>query len=433
MAGEAVMARLMLLIPSSSYRTTDFLAAASPIGADLVVATDRVQALAAGAEGRIVHVDFRDTERGTAQIAAYARAHPLDAVLAVDGEGAVLAAAAGQALGLKHNPPNAVQAAQNKYLFRQRLAEAGLPGPAFQMLTVDRDPAIVAATQHYPCVLKPLSLAASRGVIRADDPRAFTAAFRRIAAILARADATQPPDAAGRILVEDFLPGTEIAVEGLLDGGRLTVLAVFDKPEQSDGPYFEETIYVAPSALPSASQGRAIAMVADTVAALGLREGPIHAELRIDETGARMIELDARSLGGHCARALRFAGGARLEELILRHALGLPIASLDREADTAGLMMIPIPRRGRLRAVRGRAAAAAEPGIRGVSISIPVGQVVEPPPEGGRYLGFIFSHGETRANALAALRRAHAALDFDILAEEEGEGGAGMARDVGVD
>ena len=426
------MARLMLLIPSSSYRTADFLAAAGPVGVDLVVATDSAQALAAGAEGRIIRVDFRDIERGTVQIVDHARAHPLDAVLAVDGEGAVLAAAAGRALGLKHNPPDAVQAAQNKYLFRQALAEAGLPGPAFRVLTVDQDAAAAAARQRYPCILKPLSLAASRGVIRADDPGDFVAAFRRIAAILARGDATQPPDAAGRILIEDFLPGTEIAVEGLLNGGRLTVLAIFDKPEQSDGPYFEETIYVAPSALPEATQARAIAMVADAVAALGLREGPIHAELRIDETGARMIELDARSLGGHCARALRFAGGARLEELILRHALGRPIASLDRESDAVGLMMIPIPRRGRLRAVRGRAAAAAVSGIRGVSISIPTGRIVEPPPEGGRYLGFIFSHGETRSGALAALRCAHAALDFDIVAVDGVERDADVAKDVGV-
>lgn len=418
------MPRLLLLIPTASYRTADYLAAAGRLGVDIAiaVATDGHQALAAHAEGRTVVVDFADLERGARQLATYARRYPVDCVVAVDGEGAVLAARVGELLGLPQNPADAVVAAQNKYLFRERLSACGLPVPGYRLLPVTTCAEIEAACQRFPCVLKPLSLAASRGVIRADDEAEFVAGFKRLAAILALPDARQPGQAGRHILVEDYIPGTEVAVEGLLDEGRLTILAIFDKPDQSDGPFFEETIYVTPSGLPAELQATVSATVQEAVAALGLRQGPIHAEVRANDDGAWMIELDARTLGGHCARSLRFGHETRLEDIVLRHAMGLPIETLERERESSGLMMIPIPCRGVLRGVKGVEAAKTVPGVRDLLVSIPVGQDVVPPPEGGRYLGFIFTAGKTREEALAALRAAHAALEFDIEAVVAGEG-----------
>jgi biotin carboxylase len=263
-------------------------------------------------------------------------------------------------------------------------------------------------------VLKPLTLSASRGVIRANNIDQFMAAFRRIKALLARDDVAVTGDGGRFLLAEAYVPGIELALEGLLIGGELHTLALFDKPDPLEGPFFEETLYVTPSRLPEAVQARIRDASAAGCAALGLCEGPVHAELRFNAEGPWVLEIAARSIGGLCSRTLRFGTGLTLEELILRHALGRPIASLDRERQAAGVMMIPIPRAGRLRAVHGEAEARAVAGIDDVAITAHPEQELVPLPEGFQYLGFIFARGETPAAVEAALRDAHARLSFQI-------------------
>ena len=413
------MGRLLLLVPTTSYRVGDFLDAAHRLGVDVAVGSNQRQVLEQYAAGKTVTLDFTDLEKGVAQIRAYAREYPLQAIVPVDDEPVLLAAEASQALALPHNTPESVAATRDKYRLRTRLANSGLPSPWFTVVSVDDDPAPAAGAAVYPCVLKPLTLSAGRGVIRADDAEAFRAAFRRIAHILTQPDAgTYGTD---RILVEEYIPGAEVAVEGLLRGGRLTVLALFDKPDPLEGPFFEETIYTTPSRLPAGEQRGIIATTAKALAALGLRDGPVHAELRINDRGHWLVEAAARSIGGLCARVLRFGAGVRLEDLILRHALGLPIESVEREKRAAGVMMIPIPEAGILRQVQGLAEARAVPGIDDVTITIPVGHPVVPPPEGYRYLGFIFARADDAAAAETALREAHRRLRFEI--EPAGEAG----------
>jgi formate-dependent phosphoribosylglycinamide formyltransferase (GAR transformylase) len=407
--------RLLLLIPTTSYRVGDFLAAARGLDVRVTVGSDRRQVLEAYSQGGTVTLDFGDLERGTAQIVDFARDHRLRAVVATDEETTRLAARASEALGLPHNPVAAVEAATDKLRFRQALAAAGLPSPAFTPLSLDDDPAEAAGRVAYPCVLKPLSLSASRGVIRADDPASFAAAFRRIEALL-----DSLPGAGRDLIVEGFVPGPEVALEGLLIGGRLHLLALFDKPDPLDGPFFEESLYVTPSRLPAAAQDAVADATAAAVGALGLREGPIHAELRLGAAMPVPVEVAPRSIGGLCARTLRFGAGIRLEELILRHALALPIETLEREARPVGVMMIPIPRAGRLAQVGGLEAARGVAGIEEVTITIPLGQTVVPLPEGNRYLGFIFARAETPEAVEAALREAHRRLDFVIEGEPGG-------------
>jgi biotin carboxylase len=286
---------------------------------------------------------------------------------------------------------------------RRAFQEAGIPQPGFRVLRPGDD----AGTVNLPAVLKPVPLSASRGVVRADDPAAARAAEARIRAILA--DAGEDPD--GPVLAETYEPGAEVAVEALLRAGELEVLAVFDKPDPLEGPYFEETIYVTPSRLPAERLRLVEETAAAAARALGLREGPVHAELRLDGDRIRVLELAARSIGGLCSRALRFGAGISLEEVILRHALGLPLGDHAREQAAAGVMMLPIRRAGTLREVRGLDAARAVPGVSDVRITIAPGRPVVPLPEGDRYLGFAFARGETPAEVEAALRAADAALD----------------------
>ena len=425
--------RLLLLLPTATYRTAAFVEAARRLGVDLTVASERPSTFQDANPRGLLTLDLSDPARAAREARAFAERHPLHGVVGVDDDTAVVAAAIAGELGLVGNDAAAARAARDKHEQRTSLAAAGVPVPRFTLHGVDDDPRRLAAGVSYPCVLKPLRLAASRGVIRADAPEQFVAAFERVKRILKDAGSEMrdagcleagaspiPRPASRSILVEDFVPGPEVALEGLLVAGRLQLLALFDKPDPLDGPYFEETIYVTPSRLP-AEQQRAVAACAErAAAALGLREGPVHAELRVNASGPWVIELAARPIGGRCSGALRFesrdAGSgmrdASLEEIILRHALGMPIPSLEREPQASGVMMIPVPAAGVLREVRGVEAARAVPQVEEVVITAHPGQELVPWPEGARYPGFIFARGETPDAVEAALRAAHQRLQF---------------------
>jgi biotin carboxylase len=405
--------RILLLTTPSSYRTAAFAAAAERLGLELVKGVDLPRELAEQWRVKLA-IDLRDQDAAVREIVRFAAERPLDAILAADDSGSLVAAQASAALGLPHNPPEAALAARDKLVMRQRLAAGGLPVPWFRAFGLDDDPAWVASLVPYPCVVKPTRLSASRGVIRADDPPSFVAAFQRVRRLLVGEghDPRTTP-----ILVEGFIPGGEVALEGLLTGGALRVLALFDKPDPLDGPFFEETIYVTPSRLPAATQ-RAIAdATARAAAALGLREGPVHAELRVTDAGPWLLELAGRSIGGLCSTILQFGTGLSLEEIILRHAAGLPLPPLERERAAVGVMMIPIPRAGILRGVCGVDEARAVPGIVDVEITAKLNYRLVPLPEGGSYLGFIFARGDDPAAVAAALRAAHAKLRFEIRQE----------------
>jgi biotin carboxylase len=402
--------RVLLLMTPATYRAGAFLSAAAEAGLEVVQGVDLPPALA-----ELWHVpialDFADPEAAVDAIAEFARRTPLDAILSVDDSGSFISALASARLGLPHNSPTAALAARDKYVMRETLSAGGVRCPGFRLFSTADDPASVAAQVTYPCVVKPLRLNGSRGVIRADDSGQLVAAFDRLCRMLAgEGDAT----GMDHVLVEDFIPGFEVALEGLLTDGRLRVLALFDKPDPLDGPYFEETIYVAPSRLPPDVQ-RAVADCAqDAVHALGLREGPVHAELRVNDSGPWILEIAGRSIGGLCSSILRFGTDVCLEELILRHAAGLPLPSLEREQRAAGVMMIPIPGAGILRGWSGVEEACSVPGIEGVEITAKKHYPLVPLPEGNSYLGFIFARGDEPAEVEAALRAAHRCITFDI-------------------
>jgi biotin carboxylase len=405
--------RVLLLLSPQTYRAEAFLAAAERLDLEVVKGVDMPRTLAEY-WNQPFGLDFSRPEEATATIVARAAETPFDAIISVDDSASILAAMASAALGLPHNSPDAALAARDKRVMREALRAGGVPVPVFRPFLLSDDPAEVAARVEYPCVVKPVLLSGSRGVIRADNPAEFVAAFARLRALLL-AEGVDP--AATTILVEDFIPGVEVALEGLLTDGELRVLALFDKPDPLDGPFFEETIYVTPSRLPAEAQAAIAGATAGAARALGLRTGPVHAELRVNERGPWLVEIAGRSIGGRCSTILEFGAGMTLEELILRHAVGLPLDSLDRATDAAGTMMIPIPGAGILTGVGGEEDAAATPHITGVEISAPIGGRIVPLPEGASYLGFIFARAADPATVGAALRAAHAKLHFAIKPE----------------
>jgi biotin carboxylase len=407
--------RILLLTTTRSYRNDAFLQAANRLGIELVQAVDMTKELSDYWHCSL-GIDFNDTAAAVQTIVTYAATQPLHGILAVDDSGTLLAARAGAALGLPHNAPVAAAAARDKFMMRTLMAQGGVPCPVFRHFTRADDPRTVAEQVTYPCVVKPLNLNGSRGVMRANNPAELIAAVERLLRLLQReaANGVQPT-----YLVEDFIPGVEVALEGMLDNGKLTVLALFDKPDPLDGPFFEETIYVTPSRLPAATQATIAETVALAAQSLGLQMGPVHAELRINEQGAWMLEVAGRSIGGLCSQILRFGVDASLEELILRQAAGLGIESTERAGRAVGVMMIPIPSAGILQRVTGTEAAAAIPGITGLQITAKLGYAINPLPEGESYLGFIFAQGETPDVVEAALRSAHEQLQFTLVPEIE--------------
>jgi biotin carboxylase len=404
--------RVLLLIASTSYKATDFLDAADHLGVAVTVGSDHEATLAEEAPGGTLALDFSDSAGSLAVITERHAREPFAAVVAADDEGVELAAAAARELGLEHNPPEAVHACRRKDLFRTMLSTIDLPAPWFEAFHERADPARVAAQVPYPCVVKPVALAASRGVIRADGPSEFVAAFQRAVKIAGAAGSTRGD--APLVLVESYIPGFEVALEGLLIHGELRTLAILDKPDPLVGPFFEETLFVTPSRLEDAVQCEIKRVTGRVAATIGLHEGPVHAELRVNDEGVWIIELAPRTIGGLCSRIFRYRAGVSLEELVLRHALDGRFDELDEPLPPSGVMMIPIPRSGCLAEVSGVESAEAVEEVQEVVMSLLPGQEVLPLPEGNRYLGFIFARGDSAPAVESALREAHELLDIRI-------------------
>jgi biotin carboxylase len=416
--------RVLVLSSTTSYRTDDFMRAAAHLGVEAVLGTNRCHELAnlwpREAFGGSVPIEFRHEAEAADMIVREHGVTPFAAIVPTDDATAEIAARAAERIGLRGNSVGAAVAARNKRLLREALTRAGLRQPQSMVFTENSpaesvDQVLQALNLASPVVIKPLLCSASRGVMRAYDADDLATKWKRLQALLQTPAlrAVEDPDG-HRILVEQFVPGAEVALEGLLCDGALTTLALFDKPDPLDGPFFEETIYVTPSRHAPELQ-RAVAEVTQRAcAAIGLRNGPVHAELRLSPDGPVVIEVAARSIGGLCARTLRFGLGATsLEELVIRNALGLPLGALERSS-AAGVMMIPIPTGGVLGEVRGVARARAVPLVEDVQITAKPGQVLVPLPEGAAYLGFLFARGEEPSAVEAALRHAHAELAFDV-------------------
>lgn len=405
--------RVLLLMSPSTYRAGAFLGAARKLNLNVVVGIDLPESLADYWHVPL-GVDFADIESSVRTIVAFAKEHPFDAILSVDDSASELAARANAALGLAHNSPQSAEAARDKLLMRRMMSAGGAPCPIFRNFNLSDEPQWIAAQVSYPCVVKPLRLSGSRGVIRSNTPSEFVDAFTRLKRyLLAEGNAEHETS----FLVEEFIPGFEVALEGILTHGQLKVLTLFDKPDPLDGPFFEETMYVTPSRLSPEVQQQIADAVVIASTSLGLREGPVHAELRVNEKGPWMLEIAGRSIGGLCSTILEFSSGMCLEELILRHAIGEEIANVEREQHAAGVMMIPIPRAGMLKGVQGVEEALAVPLITGVEITAKLNNQIIPLPEGASYLGFIFARGETPDEVEQALRKAHTCLHFDIRRE----------------
>ena len=410
------MSRLLILASKLGYQTRSFADAAKALGVDVVFASDRCHQLEDPWADGAIAVRFEDPEDAARRIVKQSLVRPVDGLIALGDRPTATAAYTARALGFPYNSPQSVENCRSKLRQREVLRDAGLPVPGFFSFRLEKRAEKILPRVQFPCVVKPLRLAASQGVIRANSPEEFQAAVTRIKDLLESPEVqvTREPEL-DRLLVERYIPGAEVAVEGLLTRGKLRILGVFDKPDALEGPYFEESLYITPSRLPDEMYDRLLDCAERTVQALGLTHGPVHAEFRINDEGPWVLEAAARPIGGLCSRALRF-GSERifLEELLVRHALGMQGTDLDREDGSSGVMMIPVPKTGVLEKVEGEEQARQTPGIEEVQITARLHDLIAAWPEGATYLGFLFAHGKSPAEVETALRLAHSQLKFEI-------------------
>lgn len=398
------MPTVAVVLPSSTYRAADFVRAAESLGVDLVVASENPPPFEMG--DRYLQIDCHDPEAAANRLADLGMSVGLDGVVAADDQGVMVAAHASELLGLAGNPPDAAAATRDKLEMRRRLATAEVDQPRHVALAPGESAADAVRSLGAPVVVKPRDRAASQGVIRVDDPEDADLVADRVRGIVG-SDAI--------LLIEELMPGAEIAIEGLVEEGDLTVLAVFDKPDTPTGPYFPETIFVTPSRLGREALDEAERTASAAVRAIGLQSGPVHVELKVEGSRARIIELAARSIGGLCSRSLNFGlMGTSLETLILRNAMGMGRERLKREPSASGVLMIPASEGGVLASVRGEAETRSIPGITGMDFTIRPGEEVVPPPDGDRYLGFVYARAGTPEEVETALRRAMSELQVQL-------------------
>ena len=415
--------RLLLLSTKLGYQTRAFADAAEALGLEVAYGSDRCHVLDDPWRDRALPLRFEDPAGAARSVLSWATQNPIQAVIAVGDRPTPTAARVAQALGLAGHPPEAADLCRDKYRSRERLHAAGLKVPVFQRFRVEEEPAAILPAIRFPCVVKPIALSGSRGVIRADTPQQFTVAFDRLRQLLHAGDVKALREETSQFIqVEDYVDGQEVAVEALVERGRLHVLAIFDKPDPLTGPYFEETIYITPSRHAPGLQEAVMRALDASVRALGLQHGPVHAEFRLGSQGVFVMEIAARCIGGLCARSLRFKfplvrQEMSLEEVLIRLALGQQVHRVAREDPASGVMMIPIPRPGFYEDVRGTQYALGTPGVWDLEITAKPQQKLVPLPEGSSYLGFIFARERTPQLVEQALRQAHAKLEFVISAE----------------
>jgi len=415
------MKRVLVFAGKLGYQTRSFDAAARKLGVELAFVTDRCHQLDDPWGDRAIAVHFESPDVAAYTVLEAVRAgERVDGILALGDRPAVAAAYVARGLGLAYNHPLAVEACRSKLRMREVFRDAGLRVPWFRVATLQPAPEPALLGISYPCVLKPLSLSASTGVIRANNREEFLRAAARVRGVLESPEILASRETnLDQMIVEGYIPGREVAVEGLLTDGELQVLGIFDKADPLEGPFFEETIYVTPSRLDEAQRKEIEKCAGDSVRALGLSHGPVHAEFRINEDGVWPLEVAPRPIGGLCARALRFVGGENdqvigLEELLLRQAVEMPVGNWRREAAASGVMMIPVSASGVLEGVEGESAARAVPGVVGLEITARLHDYIAAWPEGASYLGFLFARAETAGEVEGALRAAQAELRFTI-------------------
>ncbi|MBS1256004.1 MAG: Alanine--anticapsin ligase [Deltaproteobacteria bacterium] len=403
---------VILIIPSASYRSNAFMNAADKLDLKILVVTDNSQVFSDQFPDNIITMNFDHWTEKLDEISEWSDRFNLMAVIGVDEESILLAAIFSQYLGIEHNSIESVMRTKNKLLMRFELKKARMNCPWFRSFSIEKLPDDIIEEINFPCVIKPTFLSASQGVLRVNNEQEFKEGFQILTDLLSQKKIKKRGgEEANYIMVEEYIPGNEVSIEGIVSQGKLKILAIFDKPEPLEGPTFEETIFVTPTTLSGSMQSSLYETAQQAMETLGIVKGPVHIEVRINSNGNYILECASRSIGGMCSKILEFQGGMSLEELILRSSLGRNIEKSNLSDTAKGVMMMPIKNSGKLKEMRGVEEAISVDGITDLQITIKPGEMLDPLPKGDRYLGFLFAEGKNQEMVIKDLKNAWSKIE----------------------
>jgi biotin carboxylase len=386
--------------------------AADKLDLKILVVTDNSQVFSDQFPDNIITMNFDHWTEKLDEISEWSDRFNLMAVIGVDEESILLAAIFSQYLGIEHNSIESVMRTKNKLLMRFELKKARMNCPWFRSFSIEKLPDDIIEEINFPCVIKPTFLSASQGVLRVNNEQEFKEGFQILTDLLSQKKIKKRGgEEANYIMVEEYIPGNEVSIEGIVSQGKLKILAIFDKPEPLEGPTFEETIFVTPTTLSGSMQSSLYETAQQAMETLGIVKGPVHIEVRINSNGNYILECASRSIGGMCSKILEFQGGMSLEELILRSSLGRNIEKSNLSDTAKGVMMMPIKNSGKLKEMRGVEEAISVDGITDLQITIKPGEMLDPLPKGDRYLGFLFAEGKNQEMVIKDLKNAWSKIE----------------------
>lgn len=402
-----LLKKLLVILPANTYRAQRFLEAARKLGVDVFIATDSDFSPPDPSNSVIDGISFCDPKEAGRQIADIIRHQGPMSVLAVDEAAVEVAEWTRVALGLIDHPNSGILATRDKRELRQRLRENNISQPkTFDILELEQGRGEIP----FPVVVKPSKGSGSIGVTKAQNQQELTKSLITVQDVIAKMTISNQC-----IVVEEYIPGVEFAVDILVTDGKLHVLVIFEKPDPLVGPFFAETIYVTPPHLTDSQLEALHSVIQKCIRALSINNGPLHLELRLTSANDWVpIDIASRSIGGNCSNALAFASNTSLEELIIQNALGLEVINTQRERRASGVYMIPAETLGTLVAVHGVEAALKVRFVEDIQITVKPGTKTVPLPFDNQYLGFIFAKAPGAKTVEKALRTARALLEIEV-------------------
>ena len=381
------MKKLLLVIPENSYKSNDFVTSAEKLDLDFLVITDSQQVSGQFSDTVIIHSFDKELENDVRE-----KLQDVTHILPVDHSALKFSAYLVDLLNAKGNNTKSINTAMNK--FESRNIFNSISEIKIQNAIVNKIEDIeIFINENGTSVLKPIYGTASKSVIKVESFQENKAEVEKLMQDCSDQD----------LIIEEFVDGSEYALEGNLINSELNKIVIFDKPINYKEPYFEESIYIAPTEIPDKTQKEIVNLIGKACKKLGLENGPVHVEFKIHNKEIFIIEINPRMIGGLCSRCLSFGlFKTSLEEIALHAFLNNELKSIDLLSNFVGVLMIPTPISGKFISIN-KNELESIPNVSGVEITVSENSNLLEPPFGDKYLGFVFSQGDSKEKVMESL------------------------------
>ena len=371
------MKKLLLVIPENSYKSNDFVVAAEKLGIDFLIITDSEQVSSKFSDTVIINKFDAELNKNNLK-----KLKDVTHVLPVDHSALKFSGYLVDLLEVKGNKLESINLSMNKYESR-KIFNSLLDIKVNNEIIKNIDDVNTFINKNGTSVLKPIYGTASKSVLKINNVEKNKEQIEKLMQDCFDQD----------LVIEEYIDGKEYALEGTIINSELKKIVIFDKPVEYKHPYFEESIYITPSELSSEAEKRVVSIVDKACKKIGLEDGPVHVEFKINENQIFIIEINPRMIGGLCSRCLSFGlFKVSLEEIILHAFMNNELKNIELLNNYVGVLMIPTPKSGKFISIN-KEELEKIPNISNVEITVPEGSDLLEPPYGDKYLGFAFSQG----------------------------------------